>query len=640
MLCALALIHSLAYPALFSGGTSTLAIILYKPPFVAAAVLVVVRARQSKGTDRLGWLLLLTGICATGVLDVLWSVESRHPDFGYPNWTDPFYLATYFLYLSAIGILTSPLWRGRDRRWMFDAGALMAVSAGLLWHFVRPETSDGSVSAEVLGVAYLVLDLCFLGTVLSALYTTKLTFRNGLILLAALTLAAGDAMFYFDSDAFDTSWLVGTWLIALAAASHSPAVIRLPRFRFAHAGAVPYALVAAVGTVTLVELRKGGADDLLLAGVLALALVVGRQIIALRQALAIQRQETAFREAVLEAQSDLGLGISILEGHRVIYANQAAERITGYTIEHLTGMDSIAELFAGSETPEWFRWLENPQLPAETPFIRPDGTQLDLEIVARPMAGGAQPRLLLVARDVTARKQEQQALVQAQKFEGLGALAGGVAHDFNNLLSTVLGNVGLLRMGELDAEAADVVANIESAARRGAEMTRTLLDFARTQPERYLIEDLRECLLETAALVKPALPVNVRLHLDAGGEAVFARLNRGLMIQALLNLVLNARDAVGQAGDIFVGLCQDAGSARIVVRDSGGGMDQATLKRIFEPFFTTKTAGAGTGLGLAITQRTVREHGGQMSVESKPGAGTSITITLPLAAMSLEAAAG
>lgn len=639
-LCALALFHALLYPTFFTSNYGTASIVLYEVASACAIVAVGLRMRASSGKDRLGWQLMFAAVAATGILDSGWSIAYRlNGDYlPYPNWFDPFYLATYAVYISAIGMLTSPLWRGRDRRWMFDAGALMAVSAGLLWHFVVPRTSDSGNPQSALGVAYLVFDLGFLGTVLSALYTTRLTFRNGLVMLAGVTLATGDALYYFNPGAFDASWLVGTWLIVIAAAASPSAEVALPRIRFAHLAAAPYALVVVVGAVTLREMQRGNADDLLLAGVLALALIVGRQILSLRQALAAQRQETAFREAMLDAQSDLGFGISILEGRKVIYANEAAERITGYTVSQLKAFESVSELFAGADTPAWFRWLEHPEAPVETPFKRADGSELDVEIVARRMNGGAEPRLLLVARDVTARKQEQQALVQAQKFEGLGALAGGVAHDFNNLLSTVLGNVGLLRIGELDGEAEETVSSIESAALRGAEMTRSLLDFARIQPERFAVEDLRESMVETAILARPALPVNVRLHVEAGEEPVFVRVNRGLMIQALLNLVLNARDAVGTKGDIFMRLSTGGERAELVVRDSGAGMDPVTLRRIFEPFFTTKTAGAGTGLGLAITQRTIREHGGKLSVESTPGQGTAMTMSLPLAVMGASAA--
>jgi PAS domain S-box-containing protein len=323
------------------------------------------------------------------------------------------------------------------------------------------------------------------------------------------------------------------WLIAVAAVPDPAVRVRSRHVKFARAGAVPYVFVGIIGAVTLVEMQRGVADDLLLAGVTALALVVLRQIVTLRQALASQRRETAFREAVLETQSDLGLGMAILHGTKLIYANQAAERITGMTSAELRSVESVAELrFGAADESEWLTWLGNPDSPIDTTFTRRDGTVVDIEVVARWMRATGEPQLLLVARDVTARRQADEALAQAQKLEGLGALAGGVAHDFNNLLSSVLGNVGLLQLGELDDEATETVANIESAVKRGADLTRSLLDFARVQPAGFAVEDLRECLKETASLARTALPVNVGLTVSPGAEPILVRLNRGQVIQA------------------------------------------------------------------------------------------------------------
>lgn len=642
-LCLLALAQIGVYFAVYGDGTSDLAIVIYKPAMLLACAFIALQLRKTTGRERQGWALLLLVTVAFGVLDVVWAFAERDPDFPYPNWTDPFYLSAHAANVVAVGLLTSPLWRGRDRRWMFDAGALLAVAAGLLWHFVRPLTSDGSHLASAVGLAYLMVDLLMAGTILNALYAGRLTLRNALILAAALLQAAGDALFYYYVDVYDTAWLLGTWLIAMAAVTDPAIQFRAPRLRLVRAGLAPLAVVAVVAVATLLEMRAGEVEDLLLSGVVALGLVIARQIVSLRLALAEQRRETAFRETMLDAQSDLGFGISILEGERVIYANRAAERLTGRSFEQLTALDSITELFAGEQMPAWYRWLQSPEAPVEAPFTRPDGSVLELEIVARPMAGGARPRTLLIARDVTGRREELRAVVRAQKFEGLGALAGGVAHDFNNLLSTILGNAGLLEMGELDDEARVSVEAIEAAARRGAELTRSLLDYARTPADHSAVEDLRECVAETASLAKAALPVNVRLRVESGGHPVFVRVNRGLIIQALLNLVLNARDAVGEAGEIRLALRTAAENADVTISDSGAGMDAGTVKRMFEPFFTTKMPGAGTGLGLVITQRTIREHGGHIAVDSAPGEGTSITISLPLAstaASTTEAAAG
>jgi signal transduction histidine kinase len=160
-----------------------------------------------------------------------------------------------------------------------------------------------------------------------------------------------------------------------------------------------------------------------------------------------------------------------------------------------------------------------------------------------------------------------------------------------------------------------------------------LLEFARPQPTSFLLEDLRECLVETVSLARPALPVNVALQFHAGEHPVRVRGSRGQLVQAFLNLIINAKDAIGVSGVIRLCLREEDGMAVVEVSDTGSGMDERTQERIFEPFFTTKTAGAGTGLGLAISQRTIREHRGTMSVVSAPGHGSTFTVTLPLAVL-------
>jgi PAS domain S-box-containing protein len=396
---------------------------------------------------------------------------------------------------------------------------------------------------------------------------------------------------------------------------------------------VPYVFVASIAALTAFEMQRGDASDLLLAGVVALGLVVGRQVLSLRLALKAQRAETAFREAVLETQSELGLGMLIVQDGRIVFANGAAERISGLTSEQLQALPTIETLAFEHDRPEWREWLAQPLIPEETRIARPDGEMTEVEVVARRLQGRGESRVLIVARDVTARKQAADALAQAQKLEGLGALAGGVAHDFNNLLSSVLGNVGLLRTGELDGEASESVDSIESAALRGAELTRSLLEFARPQPPTFQVEDLRGCLQETAVLARSTLPVNVALHLETGATAAPVRGNKGQLVQAFLNLIINARDAIGEAGAISLRLGTRDDVATVEVIDTGTGMDAETQQRIFEPFFTTKGAGAGTGLGLAISHRTIRDHRGDLTVVSNPGEGTTFTVTLPLAAL-------
>ncbi|MEO8541478.1 MAG: hypothetical protein ABI577_17175, partial [bacterium] len=286
--CSLATLHLLVYLRFFTENVGWSGIAFYEFTACFAVPVVFLRMRASSGKDRLGWLVMTVAVAATAVLDTGWSIadQAMAGGIGYPNWFDPFYLSSYVAYIVAVGLLTSPLWRGRDRRWMFDAGALMAISAGLLWHFVIPRTGDGSVLTSLLGCTYLVFDLCFFGTVLTAAYTSRLTVRNALVMAAATILATGDVLYYFEAIAFDASWLAGIWIVVIAATVDQNRAIRMPRLRFARAGAIPYVFVAAVGLVTLEEMRRGSADALLLTAVVALALIVARQIITLRRALA------------------------------------------------------------------------------------------------------------------------------------------------------------------------------------------------------------------------------------------------------------------------------------------------------------------------------------------------------------------
>ena len=636
-LCGLALLHTVLYPVFYAESFSTPAIALYALPVSFAIALVAARIRRSESMERHGWTVLLVALCATAIFDTSWSITGRLQGQtpSYPNlWFDIPYLLSYCVYITAGGLLTSALWWRADRRWMFDALALLVMTAGMLWHFVIPSAEGtGSLTEKLLANAYLTLDLFFVAVVLMAWYGGQLTASRFVITAAALLLAAGDIAFYFFPMAFDSSWTAGLWLIAIAAALGNGHTIRLRVPRLVLSGAVPYLFVACLAAITVIEMPGGGASDLLAAGAVALALVVLRQVVSLREALRVQREETAFREALLAAQSDLGLALVILQGPRVIYANRAAEELAGRSLKQLRALPTLEEIAYEEERSLWGAWLADPDQAEDTRIVRGDGRVADVEVVGRRLPG-PDGRILLVARDVTERRQSEQAVAQAQKLEGLGALAGGVAHDFNNLLSTILGHVGLLRMGELDDEARESVTSIEAAARRGAELTRRLLDFARPGDPSFAVEDMGGCIEETLALARSGMPVNVRLAFEHPGVSAPVRANRGLLVQALLNLVLNARDAVGHEGEIHVRLIRGDRSVRVEVEDNGPGIDPESQKRIFEPFYSTKAAGAGTGLGLAISQRAIREHRGTLEVRSAPG-NTVFVVSLPLAVVSL-----
>jgi CheY-like chemotaxis protein len=244
-------------------------------------------------------------------------------------------------------------------------------------------------------------------------------------------------------------------------------------------------------------------------------------------------------------------------------------------------------------------------------------------------------------------------------METLGTLAGGVAHDFNNQLTAILGNARLaLDSVPDDPELRATLLELERAAEHCAQLTRGLLTFARRAPARQQAIDAERAVFEVVALLRPTLPqsIAIRIEKDPG---LLAGLGDPTQIQQiLLNLCVNARDAIGEAGQITIEArnrtlraedCAGRPNARpgrflaLSVRDDGAGMDARTLARIFDPFFTTKPLGAGTGLGLAIVYGLVRANQGWIEVESEPGRGSLFRVWLPAAEAEegpFEAAAG
>jgi signal transduction histidine kinase/ActR/RegA family two-component response regulator len=247
------------------------------------------------------------------------------------------------------------------------------------------------------------------------------------------------------------------------------------------------------------------------------------------------------------------------------------------------------------------------------------------------LAGSAALEIELRAA-ATQNRRTSDALMHAQKMESLGVLAGGVSHDFNNLLTAILGFAGMLkRSPNIDTDDRINIELIEQAARRGADITGRLLSFSRGGLARFTAVDLADVVTETLELVAPTVPSTLGLEIDMTSGPVTVEGDKGQLVQALLNIVLNARDALAGTGTIGLSLEAANGVAVISVSDDGPGMDEQTRLRIFEPFFTTKPAGSGTGLGMAITYGIVQGHRGTVSIESTPGKGSTFRIVLPIA---------
>ena len=244
-----------------------------------------------------------------------------------------------------------------------------------------------------------------------------------------------------------------------------------------------------------------------------------------------------------------------------------------------------------------------------------------------------------VTRDITARKlvedelEESRArLLEAQKMEAIGRLAGGLAHDFNNLLQALLSLATSLRLRVRSPELEGTVAEIEAHVRRGAVLTQRLLLFSRQEIAQRRPVDLGATVARTCEFLRRLMPENVRLDVDAPAGLAWIEGDPGQVEQLLMNLALNANDAVAPGGLVAVRVGVAGAEAMLEVTDDGHGMDAATRARIFEPFFTTKEPGRGTGLGLAVVQGIVKEYGGRIEVDSIAGAGSTFRLGFPAVA--------
>jgi signal transduction histidine kinase len=247
---------------------------------------------------------------------------------------------------------------------------------------------------------------------------------------------------------------------------------------------------------------------------------------------------------------------------------------------------------------------------------------------------------------VTAERGLEAQLLQAQKLEAIGRLSGGMAHDFNNILSVVTGATALL--GELLRENSLVSEDIEliyEAVARGASLTRDLLAFSRRQVVKPTVTDVRTVICEAERMVNRLVGNDIEVETDIGNDGLNVLIDASQLSQVLINLAINARDAMGAGGK----LCMDAASvtldssgqseallmppgayALIAVSDTGMGMTADVLARAFEPFFTTKPAGSGSGLGLSVCYGIIRQAGGSIGIDSELGRGTTVKIYLPL----------
>jgi PAS domain S-box-containing protein len=403
------------------------------------------------------------------------------------------------------------------------------------------------------------------------------------------------------------------------------------------------------------ELVALGTSVLMVGGVAYIAPV----FLAKQEAQRALQENRAILQAILDASP---VGIVLIRDRIIQWANQAMERMFGHTRESYEGQSTA--LFY-SDTVEYERVGKHiypmvalhEQGGMEVRLRRRDGSLFDGSVLVRALSPeNLSEGYIAALTDLTEHNQLEQQVIQAQKMEAIGRLAGGVAHDFNNLLTSILGYSDLLASRlPADSPLRRYAGEIRKASEVAATLTRQLLTFSSKQLLQPSVLQVNDVIEEMRLMLGRLTGEGVSLEMKLSPDLGCIRADQGQIEQVILNLVVNSRDAMPHGGGITIetanvdfngdaadGFPASTAGPYVMVRvaDTGAGMDEETKRRMFEPFFTTKEKGKGTGLGLATTYAIVKQCGGNLRVESKVAEGTTIKVYLPRVSEQCETAIG
>jgi two-component system, cell cycle sensor histidine kinase and response regulator CckA len=364
---------------------------------------------------------------------------------------------------------------------------------------------------------------------------------------------------------------------------------------------------------------------------------------------AIAAQESAERAHARSAAIVYGAMDAVITAESdgtITEFNPAAEQAFGYAASDIVGspLERLVPVLGtngGATNPD------EHGVRMEVTAIRADGAEFPAELAMThvPVPGRAASLITCFVRDLSDRKQLEAQLQQSQKMDAVGRLAGGIAHDFNNILTVIVSYSDLILGDDTiqDPARGDLV-QVRAAADRAAALTRQLLAFSRKQVLHPVVLDLNAVVNDVGRMLARVIPENIRLDLKLGAQLDSVYADRGQLEQVLMNLTVNARDAMPKGGALIIETANamldreyvamhpggsDGAHVVLCVHDTGIGMDARTRERIFEPFFTTKALGQGTGLGLATVYGIVRQSGGSIYVYSEPGRGTTFKVYFP-----------
>ena len=423
---------------------------------------------------------------------------------------------------------------------------------------------------------------------------------------------------------------------------------------------IPFILVTGtLGDELAIECIRAGADDYILKDRLD-RLPLAVQKVLLEQQLRIERDwaERELRESehnyrLLFHLNPQPMWVFDAETLRFLAVNDAAIRHYGYSAREFLTMNLMdirptedAQRIRAQIAQGKFATVDHFQEARQ--HRKKDGTIIDVEVTAQPIVFRAVQAMLALVSDVTEHRKLEQQFRYAQKMEAIGRLAGGVAHDFNNLLMVISSNSELIHVHLKEAERIErYVGQIGSAVDKAALLTKQLLAFGRKQIQDLRVLDLNRIVPEFTAMLPSLLGSDIELVVKVSSEDCRVFCDKSQVEQVIMNLVVNARDAMPSGGKLIIELArfdlkeayfdthhveaQPGEYVMLAVTDTGVGMDETTKEKAFEPFFTTKEPGKGTGLGLSTVYGIVKQNGGYTWLYSEPGIGTTFKIYLPYA---------
>jgi signal transduction histidine kinase len=626
---------------------------------LAAAVSCLARAAHQR-QERLPWALLGLGMLSTASGFILWAALYEHEASPpYPSLADALWLPYYLVLPAAIGALIKserphiPATTWLDA--LIPACAVSAIASQLLLPHVS--TAGQPLAAQITLLAYPALDVLVLvvAVVFLALRRWEPDTRWGLLALAALGLALGDTLWsylvasgtYESGSPADLPYVVEAAAIALAA--WAP---RVPQPTRHSDDRLNLLLPGVAAMAALGLLLYGGITGDLIHVALALAVAavsagVARWLIAVRheaQASVLRKvtDELARKADQQAAVADLGRQ-AIATGDEDRMMQMAAE-----VVAEILGAERVAVLELG----EGGRDLElradagpragGPVVRMENalraPIERKDGHWGVIAVLHQHSGELSDTDVSFVQAvanvlgAVVARAREEQLeaqLQQSRRLESVGKLAGGVAHDFNNLLAVILNYADFALEAATEEGQRRDLEELSKAATRGADLVRQLLAFSRRRPVDAVALDLAEAVRDLEPMLRRTIGEHIDLRCWVASELPLTVIDPGQVTQLLMNLTVNARDAMPDGGRLTIQATEVDGGVQLVVEDTGYGMSEDTQAKAFDPFFTTKPPGSGTGLGLATVYGIVSQVGGTVTLDSAPGRGTRVVVGLP-----------